>query len=154
MKYRMIRIFTLIGILALSQSSFCQDKKQDSGINQSTGTLEKSKKARFPGGEAKLWCYLVKNLDARIVSTRDLPDGSVFINFTIGPDGKISDITILRSFSKDVDEEIVRVINGMPDWTPAEQLVGYPKGKWVKVGFVYELSVKIPFVRTCEEKKK
>ena len=98
-------------------------------------------------------CYLVKNLDPKIISGKSLPRGSVQVTFTIESDGKISTITIVKSHSKEVDEEIVRVISEMPVWTPAEQLVGYPKGKWVKVPSTFDLSFTIPYSDQCPGQK-
>jgi len=149
----MKRIFTLIGILLLTQASFSQDKKHDSGQNKVQGSSEKSKTCQFPGGDDSLRCYLVKNLDPKLVSVNSLPDGSVYVSFTIESDGKVSNITIVKSYNQNVDEEIVRVISQMPVWTPAEQLVGYPKGKWVKVPSTYELSFTIPYSGHCPGKK-
>jgi TonB family protein len=150
----MVRIITLIGLLLLSQSSFCQGKKQDAGKTKTETSNEKTKPAHFPGGDDALTCYLVKNLDPGVVSVKSLQAGTVYLTFTIEPTGKISDITILKSYSREVNDEIVRVISQMPDWVPSEQLVGYPKGQWVKVSFQYEMSVTIPYINTCAKKKK
>jgi len=150
----MFRIISLIGLLLLSQASFCQDKKHHNGKNKAETSNEKTRTAHFPGGDDALTCYLGKNLDPGVVSVKSLPEGSAYVTFTVEPTGKISNITILRSYNRDVDEEIVRVLNQMPDWVPSEQLVGYPKGTWVKISFEYELAVKIPYVNSCIEKKK
>ncbi|MCX6243651.1 MAG: energy transducer TonB [Bacteroidetes bacterium] len=149
----MKRIITLIGILLLTQASFSQDKKNDPGQNRDQNSSKNSKTSQYPGGDDSMKCYLVKNLDPKIVSGKSLPRGSVQVTFTIEPDGKTSNITIVKSHSKEVDEEIVRVISEMPVWTPAEQLVGYPKGKWVKVPSTFELSFTIPYSDQCPGKK-
>jgi hypothetical protein len=145
----MIRKILLIGLLLLAREAFCQGQKQDAG-----GTRENTKPAHFPGGDDSLRCYLAKNLDPDIVSAKGLKEGSINIVFTIGSAGAVSDIIVLSGYSRQVDDEIVRVISQMPGWIPSEQLVGYPKGQWVKVSFQCNLEVKIPYVNPCPEKNR
>ena len=43
----------------------------------------------------------------------------VHYEFTVGEDGKISDVTIISSTDEDFSKELVRVIKRSPKWTPA-----------------------------------
>jgi TonB family protein len=46
--------------------------------------------------------------------------GPVVVEFTVNTDGKISDVTIVKSIHKIGDSEAIRVVTTMPDWIPAE----------------------------------
>ena len=42
------------------------------------------------------------------------------LQFTVGQDGTLSDIKVLRSISAEIDAEAVRIVRSMPRWTPAK----------------------------------
>lgn len=46
--------------------------------------------------------------------------GSVEVEFTVGFDGKVSDVRTLNSVSPDLDREAVRVVTDSPVWSPAK----------------------------------
>ncbi len=56
--------------------------------------------------------------------------GTVICQFVIDKDGTITDIKIVRSIDPDLDNEVIRVVENMPSWTP-----GVQNGKPVKVQF-------------------
>jgi protein TonB len=80
-----------------------------------------SKYPEFPGGEPALFKYLSENLkytkDAREINL----EGPVYVSFVVLKDGSISDVQILRGLGAGLDEEVIRVIKGMPDWNPGMQ---------------------------------
>lgn len=45
--------------------------------------------------------------------------GSVEVEFTVGVDGKVCDVTALNSAFPELDKEAVRVVSSSPDWSPA-----------------------------------
>lgn len=64
--------------------------------------------------------------------------GRVLVAFTVGTDGKVKDVKILRGVSKALDEEVVRVVSSSPDWTP-----GYGRdGKPVEVSYTFPVVFK------------
>ena len=58
--------------------------------------------------------------------------GRIVLQFTIGKDGKLGDVKVLRGIDPDLDAEAVRVVSASPDWTP-----GYVKGEPVKVTYTF-----------------
>ena len=52
------------------------------------------------------------------------------MNFTVGRDGKIRDIKILRGVHDLLDKEAIRVVKKMPPWKAGKQ-----RGKAVSVSF-------------------
>lgn len=48
-------------------------------------------------------------------------EGRVSVGFTVGTDGKLTDIRILKGAHEQLDAEALRVIEMSPDWTPGLQ---------------------------------
>lgn len=75
-------------------------------------------KPEFPGGDNSLMNY--------INSTRIYPqeaydsgiEGRVTCSFIVQSDGKISNVKVLRGVEKSLNEEAIRIVSQMPDWTP------------------------------------
>ena len=47
--------------------------------------------------------------------------GKVVVQFVVNKSGKIEDIEFLRSLYSGCDEEVIRLIESMPDWIPARK---------------------------------
>jgi len=93
----------------------------------------------FPGGEEALIKYLSDSIvypqeaiDARI-------QGTVYASFVVENDGSITNVIIMRGIGGGCDEEAVRVIEGMPKWTP-----GYQRGIPLRVRFNLPIKFKLP----------
>lgn len=56
--------------------------------------------------------------------------GKVYVTFVVEKDGSITDIKVLRGIGGGCDEEAVRVVKTMPNWTPGKQ-----RGNAVRVQF-------------------
>jgi TonB family protein len=71
----------------------------------------------FPGGEEKLFMFLQKvKLPAKAKENKI--SGRVFATFLVTKEGKIKNASIIRGLGYGCDEELLRVINLMPDWIP------------------------------------
>lgn len=46
-------------------------------------------------------------------------EGTVVINFAVGENGYLTDITVAKGVAPDLDSEAVRIISMSPQWTPA-----------------------------------
>jgi|GEM_PF-48943 len=84
----------------------------------------------FPGGQKKLFEYLGKNIKFPPAAKANGISGKVYVNFTVGKDGKISDVKVLRGVHDLLDKEAVRVVKSFPKWKPGKQ-----RGKAVKVSY-------------------
>jgi len=84
----------------------------------------------FPGGTAKLFEYLGKNIKYPPAAKANGISGRVFVNFVVGKDGKPRDVKILRGVHELLDKEAIRVVKSFPDWKPGKQ-----RGKAVSVSF-------------------
>lgn len=89
----------------------------------------------FPGGEANLYKYLAENIKYPQMAKESGIQGRVFVTFVVERDGSVTDVRVLRGIGGGCDEEAIRVVKGMPRWTPGKQ-----RGKSVRVQ--YNLPVK------------
>ncbi len=85
----------------------------------------------FPGGMQALMKYLQENIKYPRISRENNSQGRTYVQFVVNTDGSIQDVTVMKS-SSDVylDKEAVRVVEGMPKWSP-----GMQAGKPVRVRF-------------------
>lgn len=84
----------------------------------------------FPGGEAEMRKYLGKSIKYPQMAQDAGISGTVFLTFEVDKDGKIKDVKVLRGIGGGCDEEAIRVVKAMPQWTPGKQ-----RGKPVRVQF-------------------
>jgi len=84
----------------------------------------------FPGGEAKMYGYIGKNIEYPRIAKESGISGRVFVTFVVEKDGTVTDVQILRGIGGGCDEEAVRVIKSMPKWKPGKQ-----RGKPVRVQY-------------------
>lgn len=84
----------------------------------------------FPGGDAARMKYLGKNIEYPQLARESGIQGTVFVTFVVEKDGHVTDVRILRGIGGGCDEEAVRVVKNMPNWSPGKQ-----RGKPVRVQF-------------------
>ena len=75
----------------------------------------------FPRGEDSLLIFLRENTRYPEESRKNGIQGTVWINFLVNLDGKISDVKVMRGIGSELDEEAIRVVKLMPNWIPAKQ---------------------------------
>lgn len=89
----------------------------------------------FQGGVREMMNYLGSEISfPPNIRQRDAQNGIVKLNYVVNPDGSITNPRVVESLSPAYDEEVLKVINVMPDWQP-----GFQGGR--AVAFDYELVV-------------
>lgn len=89
------------------------------------------KMPEFPdGGMPGLMKYLSANIRYPEAAHKDGTQGRVTVQFVVGKDGSIGNVSILRGVDPALDAEAIRVISGMPKWKPGTQ-----KGEPVNVRY-------------------
>src|SRR5690606_18408431 len=98
------------------------------------------KMPEFIGGLDSLTSYLKTTLHYPKWEKENKIEGTVYVSFVINKEGKIENPRILRSVkdSKNFDNEVLKIINEMPDWIPGEQ-----DGKKVKVQYNLPIRFKL-----------
>jgi TonB family protein len=105
-------------------------------------------KPEYPGGENAMYMYIQKNLVYPKLAMDNDVQGKVLTSFVVNKDGHVSDATILKDPGAGCGQEAVRLINGMPAWTP-----GYMDDEPVKVKFTLPFTFKLE-TRTPDKGKK
>ncbi|MCM1368754.1 MAG: energy transducer TonB [Candidatus Amulumruptor caecigallinarius] len=95
--------------------------------------------ASFPGGETAQKEYFVQNLKYPPMAKQNGIEGVVYVVFTVNIDGSIGNIKIKRMVDPDLESEAIRLVKGMPKWTPATEN-----------GAPIESTVELPVVFTLE----
>lgn len=75
----------------------------------------------FAGGQKALQAYLQRHLRFPSQAIQNQVSGRVYVAFTVGIDGAISDVEIVKALGYGTGEEAERVVRSMPDWTPGRQ---------------------------------
>ena len=118
----------------------------DSQPENSKAVIEKSDKDRiytvsekmpeYPGGIKKLFAYLISNIKYPDDAKKNGVQGQVIVRFVVDKFGKVNETQVLKGVNSEIDNEVIRVVNSMPTWTPGEQ-----KGE--KVAVYYTLPIQL-----------
>ncbi|SDG69950.1 protein TonB [Dyadobacter soli] len=93
---------------------------------------------QYAGGNEAMAAFLRKNLKYPRPATQAGVQGRVFVQFTVGSDGKIENATAVKGIGFGCDEEAVRVVKMMKDWMPGKQ-AGVP----VRVRFTLPIAFQL-----------
>jgi protein TonB len=95
-------------------------------------------KPEYMGGNAAMGAFLQKHLRYPSEAIKAGVEGRVFLEFTVGSNGKIEQVKTIKGVGFGCDEEAERVVKLMPDWKPGKQ-AGTP----VRVRFTLPISFKM-----------
>jgi protein TonB len=89
----------------------------------------------FGGGDSnKFREYIARNLKYPEVAAENGIQGRVFVQFVVEPDGRVSNVKVVRGVDPALDREAVRVVESSPPWKPGKQ-----RGKPVRVSFTFPI---------------
>lgn len=94
----------------------------------------------YPGGEAELRKFIAAELDYPLEARVNKESGEVLVAFSIGMDGYISGVRVVRSVSESLDAEAVRVVSKMPPWIP-----GKKNGRPVRAEMTIPINFKVSY---------
>ncbi|MBR5041785.1 MAG: energy transducer TonB [Bacteroidales bacterium] len=90
-------------------------------------------KPKFQGGDANDFSKWVnQRLVYPEVAKENGVQGRVMLQFTVGTDGSVSGVKVLRGVDPSLDKEAVRVVSQSPKWTPGKQ-----RDRKVKVTYTF-----------------
>ena len=90
-------------------------------------------KPKFQGGDANAFSkWVAENLEYPEIAKENGVQGRVMLQFTVNPNGSISDVKVLRGVDPSLDKEAVRVVSKSPKWTPGKQ-----RDRAVKVTYTF-----------------
>jgi periplasmic protein TonB len=77
-------------------------------------------KPAFPGGMEVLYEWLREHLEYPPIAKRMGLEDEVLVEFTVDENGRISNAIVVEGDYEPFNDEALRVVLLMPDWTPAE----------------------------------
>lgn len=77
-------------------------------------------KPEFPGGGRSLINFINSTRKYPEQAYREGIQGRVTCSFIVNVDGKLSHIRVLRGVEPSLNDEAVRIISEMPEWTPGQ----------------------------------
>ena len=91
------------------------------------------KKPSFMGGDANTFsAWVNQHLEDPEVARENGVSGRVMLQFTVNPNGSVTDVKVLRGVDPALDKEAVRVISSSPKWEPGRQ-----RDRAVKVTYTF-----------------
>ena len=123
----------VVGMFLLSLCQV-QGQNQPKEINNELyKTTDVEIKPEFPGGMQMFYKYIGANF--KLPRDKDFKGGRMFASFTVGTDGKITDIKV-KDLGFGTKEELIRVLENSPLWIPAEL-----NGQKVRCSYVLPVSL-------------
>jgi periplasmic protein TonB len=92
----------------------------------------------FPGGDAELLKYLGQNTQYPEIAKANNIQGRVIIRFCITAKGGVSQISVLKGVSPELDAEAIRVVSTLPEFQPGKQ-AGKAVPVWYMVPITFTL---------------
>ena len=102
---------------------------QNSSSGQATEVVADKEGATFPafpGGEAEMLKFLAANIKYPEAAMKAGTEGMVVVSFAVETSGTISDVSIVKGVSPELNGEAIRVVKSMPRWTPGTNEAGEP----------------------------
>ncbi|WP_300701809.1 energy transducer TonB [Bacteroides sp.] len=93
---------------------------------------------QFPGGQVELMKWIGEHLKYPTIAQENGVQGRVTCQFVVGKDGKVREVTVLKTLDPYCDKEAVRVIMAMPNWIPGKQ-----NGKAVAVKYTVPITFRL-----------
>ena len=103
---------------------------------------------QFPGGQELLLKYLADNIKYPASAVKAKKQGRVIVTFIVQKDGSVTHAKIAKSIDPELDAEALRIVKGMPKWTPGKQ-----NGKPVSVRYMVPVKFSLQKDATPGKKK-
>ena len=92
----------------------------------------------YPGGMVEFMKWLTKTLKYPAEALQRHTEGKVMVSFIVDKDGSLSDIKVVKSAGKLLDDEALRVMRLMPKWQPGKDN-GKPCRSMIAIPIVFEI---------------
>ena len=91
------------------------------------------------GGDAGLMRFISEHVVYPEEAYKNGIEGKVIVQFYIEKTGKVGEVKVVRSVNEDLDNEAVRVMKLLPDFSPGRNAVGEPVGVWYTMPVIFKL---------------
>ena len=93
----------------------------------------------FPGGDVALMKFIKDNMIYPPEALKNRIEGKVIIQFVVTKTGKVGKVKVVRSVNKELDQEAVRLIKTLPDFSPGRNAMGEPVNVWYTLPVIFKL---------------
>lgn len=122
-------VATTTGVAVAAASTGNGKSGEASVSNDTTGTalytneifMKVDQGAEFAGGKEAFATFLRKNIVYPTYATTNKVNGIIFVHIVINRDGTLQDFKLYKGIEKSCNEEIMRVVQTMPNWIPARK---------------------------------
>lgn len=76
-------------------------------------------KPNYKGSDTAIINYIERNISYPIIAKENNIAGVVYVKFVVLKNGKILNVSTLRTVDPLLDEEAIRIVKSFPHWTPA-----------------------------------
>ncbi len=99
--------------LCVGLSAAAQEKRAEEKVYMSADQMPE-----FPGGQSAMLKFVTDNFRMLPGLPNEPLNGTMVASFVITPEGKVSQVEIVKKLSPTLDAEMVRVVSAMPTWKP------------------------------------
>lgn len=115
---KLTALFALLFVFALTSAQ--SDESGSKSATQSTTQKEDViTQPEFKGGIEKMYQYISDNFEYPENAAKRSVNGKMEVEFTVERSGDITYVGILKGLDYSIDEEVLRLLKGMPRWIPA-----------------------------------
>ncbi len=107
-------LFALLFVFALMSA-----QSDESGSKTTTQKEDVITQPEFKGGIEKMYQYISDNFEYPENAAKRSVNGKMEVEFTVERSGDITYVGILKGLDYSIDEEVLRLLKGMPRWIPA-----------------------------------
>jgi|1048.fasta_scaffold09386_3 protein TonB len=80
--------------------------------------FELNTQPEFPGGLTAMNDYIATTMKYPKRAIENAVQGTVLVSFIVEKDGSLTDIQVVRDIGSNCGKEAIRLVEGMPKWTP------------------------------------
>jgi periplasmic protein TonB len=121
-------------VSTIAETNVAKVEKDKDGIYSRAEIMPK-----YPGGEEAMAQYITDNIAYQEAALNANTTGAIKVSFVVDENGKVSDAHVVGDkVGNGLDEEAVRAVEKMPEWTP-----GMVKGKKVKTRLTLPITFQI-----------
>ncbi|TYZ06793.1 TonB family protein [Hymenobacter lutimineralis] len=85
------------------------------------GKLQRRQMPEFPGGEQALLDFISRTTQYPRDTRRKGISGKVYVSYTVGEDGRIGQVRVVRGLAPEADNEARRVVESLPQFQPGRE---------------------------------
>ncbi|MDP2335341.1 MAG: TonB family protein, partial [Bacteroidota bacterium] len=101
----------------------------------------------FPGGMEALKAFIIATMKYPVAALEKGIQGKVYVNFVVTKIGSVAKAKVVRGVDPSLDNEAIRVVEGMPNWKPGSQ-----NGENVDVSYTVPVNFNLPSEKISKEK--